>query len=353
MRGSRPPLRLLASIRPANYVTTSAHLVLSRPMHERLRMFLVGVRSGVSALHLLDGYADILEIIWYHVLTPIERYMGSKPFIAWDREWVRVVVESMYGYDCVDTLPRCLVDKLFGKDGICTFERMINKTKMRMRSQQLNYVASVYASGASGITVDEYRAYVAYESITKVAMRKSILERSNRYTALVYNWYNCLVKLAASTEATRRHSNWGYTPLYCTIAGKRGLQANDSIWSSLLSEGVTIGHEFVTRIDCEFIQPFKSNFRSEAGMYNWVVDGPRIENQLIDSDVVCLENFPREKELHRCAIQMQPSWVFKLPPFSTVKLVDIKQPGEWQPYPYEVKVRRRLFVIRASYALAN
>lgn len=322
-------------------------------MHERLRVLLAGTKSTVSALRVLDGYADLIATIWYCVLTPIERCMGTEFAHTWDQEWKRAVVESVYGYDCVDSLSSRLLSKLFEEPGICQFERVAQRTETHIESQAHHYVLCVHRSDSSGITVDEYKAYIAYEKIIKTPIQTSILQNSTRYTALVHNWYNCLVKLAASTEAMQRHSKWGYTPLYSTITGKRGLQNNDNTWASLLCADTTVGHEFVTRADADFIQPFKYNFSMSSGMSYWIVNGNSLENQVVDSDVVCLENFVRDGDVHRSAIQMKPSWLFKLPPFSTIKVVDIKKPGEWQPYPYKVNVQRRLFVVRVSFALAN
>ena len=323
-------------------------------MHERLLVFLLGTKSTNSHLCMLDGHVDLVSKIWYHVLTPIERCIGTKSQCSWQQEWMRAVVESMYGCDCIDRIPPLLVSRLFEPSaGICCFEKMTDKLQSRMVSKALRYALRVNTAEHGSVISDDYKAYFAYETVIRDAIQKSLIERSTRYATIVHHIYNCMLNIAESSEAHIRNVVWGYTPLYCTMTGKSGLSTKDNTWSALLCDTVAIGQEFVTRVDADFIKPFKSNFANSEGMYRWCVYGNRIENRLIESDVVCLKNYPPKDNTHHSAIQTEPPWSFKLPPFTTITLVDIKKPGEWNPYPYELNINRRLFVVRAAFARVN
>ena len=129
------------------------------------------------------------------------------------------------------------------------------------------------------------------------------------------------------------------------MAGEFGLATLDPTWEALLR--LTPGISFVTKSRCIAELPTHETFPDKRGFRVGVTEGNCNVYELQDSDVVCLRSAPTDANGCHSLIPTSGGGAHALPPFATVTLENVMQPGEWEVCGQ--RVRRRLLTVSVTY----
>ena len=175
--------------------------------------------------------------------------------------------------------------------------------------------------------------------------------------------------------------------LYANLSGDDGLRRLDGFWryyDPTLAYPPSIGDFYTTMAAIDAKAARRINFRDDAGWYayngGWIetneetglsefhedIDYDARAFELRDSDIVCFLQGERDDKSGFTALIHEPrpndvDDIYHLPPYATVTLISIEEPGEWElelelddedaPPLQAPRLQRRLYTVTVSYGI--
>ena len=163
-----------------------------------------------------------------------------------------------------------------------------------------------------------------------------VRDRSARYAATTRAVYEACALMARRLQQ----------PEQDVYRGVKFLVNSDPAWQAILQPDAQMGTSITTNGIVTCWQATAQHFPNDEGLFE-LMQGLRPKME--DSDIVCLRSAPTDAEGHHSVVASSDNDVRFLPPMSTVTLMSVQEPGEWQVR--GIRVKRRLYTVSVSYRL--
>jgi len=246
--------------------------------------------------------------------------VGASPVgRSWRQEWVDAMMER--GKLNGDEYSR----SMFESGGVASIERIM-----------MDLTVPIQSKVDSGWSREHAEAYTLIGPFLAAPLAAATRERSPRYAA-------CMRALCEALADQAKRLTAPAPPVYINLTGKQGLAAEDPAWDVLRSPKAQPGLRFVTDGLGKAFLPTPNTFPDDKGFCVVMSRGGRDVYELQDSDVVCLRSAPTDANGCHSLIPTSGGGAHALPPFATVTLEKVMQPGEWEVCGQHVK--RRLLMV--------
>jgi hypothetical protein len=214
---------------------------------------------------------------------------------------------------------------MFESGGVASIERIM-----------MDLTVPIQSKVDSGWSREHAEAYTLIGPFLAAPLAAATRERSPRYAA-------CMRALCEALADQAKRLTAPAPPVYINLTGKQGLAAEDPAWEVLRSPKAQPGLRFVTDGLGKAFLPTPNTFPDDKGFCVVMSRGGRDVYELQDSDVVCLRSAPTDANGCHSLIPTSGGGAHALPPFATVTLEKVMQPGEWEVCGQRVK--RRLLMV--------
>lgn len=257
----------------------------------------------LSYAHLLDAsrVCKTWHSLWLK-LGSVVHAVGPKPTgRTWREEWVDMWMEwkRMEG--------KHQYQRSYCEPG--------GHASIEARLRMLSFANAIQWQVNHGWSRADAEAYTLIACCVAAPFATAVRERSDRYAVSTHAVCDALTQRARQlTEAA--------PPVYLNLFGQFGIATTDPAFAALGPEA-SVGLSFVTNS----IAQGEPVFSKWSGFYI--------------SDVVCFRSAPAAADGYHSLIQVNAG-TYALPPFATVKLERVQQPGDWEG-------RQRLFTMSVCF----